>query len=145
MRYRPKWFYAQSAVVPYRLAPDSPHILLITSRRGTRWTVPKGVIDPGLTARESAAKEAFEEAGVRGEVERERLGAFEYEKWGGTCRVEVYPLHVREVLDVWPESRRRQRRWLPLEEAIEQIGWASLRPILRTLAERIRHQQSPDR
>ena len=90
-----------------------------------------------MTAEASAAKEAFEEAGIRGDVGSVRLGTFEYEKWGGTCHVEVFPLHVREVLDDWPESHRRQRRWLAVEEAIEVIGVEALRQLLRALADRL--------
>lgn len=140
MRLTPAWFYSQSAVIPYRLVGDSLEVLLITSRRGKRWTVPKGVIEPRMTAAASAAKEAFEEAGIRGDVGSVRLGAFEYEKWGGTCHVEVFPLHVREVLDVWPESHRRKRRWLAVDEAIDAIGVKALRQMLRVLADR-----GPDR
>jgi len=144
VRSRPKWFYAQSAVVPYRLVGGALQVLLITSRRGKRWTVPKGVVEPTMTPADSAAKEAFEEAGIRGELAKKPLGAFEYEKWGGTCLVEVYALHVREVLDEWPESDRRRRRWLDLATAMDEVGWVELRSILRALADRIGDSPSVD-
>lgn len=130
MRYRPNWFYTQSAVVPYRPAGDSVEVLLITSRGGKRWTIPKGVVERGMTAAASAAKEAYEEAGVRGDVGTSPLGSYEYEKWGGTCHVEVYPLHVREVLDPWPESHARRRRWLSVGEATAAVANDDLRRVL---------------
>ncbi|MGY9013745.1 MAG: hypothetical protein ACKVG9_00360 [Rhodospirillales bacterium] len=40
--------------------------MLITSIRMCRWTFPKGNVEPGLTARQDAEFEAFEEAGVMG-------------------------------------------------------------------------------
>jgi phosphohistidine phosphatase len=64
----PDWIYRQSAVIAYRRRPRGVEVLLITSRKGTRWVLPKGVVEPGLSPATSAAKEALEEAGVRGTV-----------------------------------------------------------------------------
>ena len=68
MRTRPDHYYRQSAVIPYRLREGRVEILLITSRKGKRWVVPKGILEPELTPAESAAKEAREEAGVSGRI-----------------------------------------------------------------------------
>jgi 8-oxo-dGTP pyrophosphatase MutT (NUDIX family) len=133
MRSRPRWFYAQSAVAPFRTSGDSLEVLLITSMRSRRWTIPKGVIEPGMTPAASAAKEAFEEAGVRGDVGAVSLGSYTYQKWGGTCAVQVFPMHVRELLDVWPESDARTRQWFTHDDAIASIGTDALRPILESL------------
>ena len=137
MKSRPQWFYVQSAVVPYRMAGGSAEVLLITSRGGRRWTIPKGVVERHMTAAASAAKEAYEEAGVRGDVDAASLGSYEYEKWGGTCAVEVYAMRVTEVLDDWPESRRR-RRWLSLDEAASALETDGPRRMLAALADRLR-------
>ena len=51
MTERPDWMYRQSAVVPYRAGADGLELLLITSRKGTRWVLPKGVVEPGMTQR----------------------------------------------------------------------------------------------
>ena len=142
MRYQPPWLYAQSAVVPYHLVGDLVEVLLITSRRAKRWTIPKGVIEPTLTPQASAAKEAYEEAGVRGLVGSASLGAFEYEKWGGTCRVEVFPLLVQDILETWPESDRRQRRWVTIESALELVRSEGVRDGVLALASRLRQGDS---
>jgi phosphohistidine phosphatase len=142
VRTRPRWFYVQSAVVPYRVAGGSTEVLLITTRGGRRWTVPKGVVEPRMTAAASAAKEAYEEAGVRGDVEAAPLGAYEYEKWGGTCTVEVYAMRVTEVLDAWPESHRR-RRWVPLDDAPDAVEADGVQRVLAALAERLRGDAEP--
>ena len=47
----------------------------------------KGIKDPGLSPRESAAKEALEEAGIEGEIADAALGSYTCEKWGATCTV----------------------------------------------------------
>jgi 8-oxo-dGTP pyrophosphatase MutT (NUDIX family) len=43
---------------------------LLVQTRGGRWIFPKGGVEPGLTHAESAALEAFEEAGVHGRMEK---------------------------------------------------------------------------
>ncbi len=136
MRRRPTWLYRQSAVIPYRNRDGSLEVLLITSRRGRRWGVPKGVVERDQLPAISAAREAEEEAGVRGVVDHVRLGSYTYEKWGGTCTVEVFPLLVTDVLDDWPESSRRRRQWLAIDDAMKIIALEELRTIVAFLAAR---------
>jgi phosphohistidine phosphatase len=76
----PVWMFRQSAVIPYRRGPNGLEVLLVTSRKGKRWVLPKGVVEPDLTPAVSAEKEAMEEAGVRGAVDDEPLGTYEYRK-----------------------------------------------------------------
>jgi phosphohistidine phosphatase len=121
MKRRPSWFYKQSAVVPYRVLEDEIEVLLITSRRGSRWIIPKGIIERGLTAAESAAREAYEEAGVIGTVAAIPLGEYEYEKWGGVCTVTVFAMKVHTTLEEWPEATTRQRRWLKVKTAVRAV------------------------
>ncbi len=121
--------FKQSAVVPYRLVKGEIEILLITTRKG-RWIIPKGIIEPGLSAAESAAKEALEEAGVVGQVDENELGKYSYEKWGGICQVRVFLLRVTKLLDTWEEQYFRQRKWLPLKEAIAEVDDEALQKIL---------------
>jgi phosphohistidine phosphatase len=139
MRTRPDHFYRQSSVIPYRrrLFTRRLEVCLITNRRGTRWILPKGVVEPGLSAAESAAKEAWEEAGLRGEVQEDELGRYRYRKWGDECEVSVYPMRVTETLRTWPESYRR-RRWLPLAQAATELAQAPLRELVRRLPPRAR-------
>lgn len=112
-------------------------MLLITSRRRKRWIVPKGLIEDGYSAEASAAKEAWEEAGVRGDVLRPALGTWTYAKWGGLCEVEVFPLEVRQCLDAWPEDDRA-RRWLPARLAARAVTSPDLAALLRCLRDRLR-------
>jgi 8-oxo-dGTP pyrophosphatase MutT (NUDIX family) len=87
-------------------------VLLITSRRRGRWIIPKGLIEPGMSPAESAAMEAFEEAGVRGRIGDQPIEEYSYKKWGGVCGVKVYLLEVDEVFDDWPEADIRRREWI---------------------------------
>ena len=133
IRY-PEWIYRQTAALPYRRGADGLQVLLVTSRSGRRWGLPKGVVDPGLTAPEMAAKEAWEEAGIEGRMGTKRLGRYRYKKWGGTCAVEVFPMAVSKEHDDWPEAGRRQREWCSVAEALDRIGRKKLRKIIRRFA-----------
>jgi 8-oxo-dGTP pyrophosphatase MutT (NUDIX family) len=131
----PDWFFHQSAVVPYRRRDGEIEVLLVTTVSGKRWIVPKGVIDPGETAPGSAAREAEEEAGVRGTVHPEVLGTYRDDKWGGTCTIRVFAMAVEEVLEDWPEKDLRRRRWRPLAKAAKRVGREDLAGIIRSLAD----------
>lgn len=125
----PAYYYRQSAVIPVRGEGESLRVLLISSRSRSRWIIPKGIVEPNLSPADSAAKEACEEAGIRGRVHPEPIGEYDYPKWGGTCVAEVYVMRVDEVLDRWLESFR-ERVWLTLDEAIERIQEEKLREIM---------------
>ena len=122
MKSRPPWYYKQSAVIPYRMNGESCEVLLITSRKKQNWILPKGIIEIGMSAEESASKEAMEEAGVVGLVGDELIGEYKYEKWGGLCRVKVFPLLVKKILEKWPEDNIRQRKWFAIDKAIKKLN-----------------------
>jgi len=56
------------AAVCYRVGGRGIEFLLVQTRGG-RWIFPKGGVERGLTRAQSAALEAFEEAGVHGRIE----------------------------------------------------------------------------
>ena len=127
--------YIQTGAVPYRIGSNGPEILLVTNNKGTKWAIPKGVHAPGYSARASAAKEAFEEAGILGKVEKEALGTYTQRKWGGVCTIRVFPMRVTEVLPEteWEESHRT-RRWVPAAKAASKIKRKGLRQIVARFA-----------
>ncbi|WFU92170.1 NUDIX hydrolase (plasmid) [Rhizobium sp. CC1099] len=110
-------------------------VLLVGSKRNGRWGVPKGHVDPGETSDTAAAREAFEEAGVSGSVERTVFGSFEYRKEGSlnTYRVTVHLLQVTELADTYPEKAIRKSRWFPIKSAARNASQPGLRTLLRQL------------
>ncbi len=122
LRPRPAYYYRQSAVIPFRRTAAGTQILIVGSSSGRHWTVPKGIVEPGLSAAASARIEAREEAGVEGTIGRNPLGSFTYEKWGATCDVTVYPMAVRKVLtgSGWEENHRT-RQWVSGPESINLL------------------------
>ncbi|MBW8880492.1 MAG: NUDIX hydrolase [Asticcacaulis sp.] len=131
----------QYAALPFRTVDGRVEILLVTSRESRRWIVPKGWPIRGLSGAQSAAREAFEEAGVVGDIGPDALGGFTYEKAlpdlrNVTCDVAVYALRVTEELDVWPEAAQRERRWMPWQEAARHVREDHLRELIIRFAGR---------
>ena len=107
----------QIGALPYVETERSSLVLLITTRGTGRWTIPKGWPKPGLSNAELAAREAYEEGGVEGEVSREPISSFIYTKrlhlfsWIHCC-VEVYHLKVDRQHLSWPEKASRRFMWV---------------------------------
>jgi 8-oxo-dGTP pyrophosphatase MutT (NUDIX family) len=100
--------------------------MLVTSRKTGRWVLPKGWPDGGESLAESAAREAFEEAGVKGVISQAEAGRYYYRKQmpsGVTwrCEVAVFPLEVEKEAAKWPERAKRKRKWLSPEEAARLV------------------------
>ena len=69
---------------PYRFNHQAAlEILLVTTRQSRQWIIPKGWPIKGLRPAKSAAREAFEEAGVRGRVGAKSIGLFSLQKDAG--------------------------------------------------------------
>ena len=125
---------AQYAALPYRFdAAGGLEILLVTSRSTGLWIIPKGWPADGLAPHLSAAKEAWEEAGVQGVAQPQPVGVFRHRKslTRRMLTVTVYPLEVREQLDRWPERLQRQRRWFTPADAAHAVAERALRRIIQ--------------
>src|SRR5688572_13073405 len=125
---------------------DGVEILLITSRNSKRWILPKGWLMEGLSAAESAAREAFEEAGVVGKIGGKTIGSYHYlkeRKYGGgvPCRVDVFALQVTAQMEEWPEKGAREIAWLPLEQAAVRVSEPGLRELLRNFSKTHKYKQ----
>lgn len=130
----------QYGVVPLRPGPDGGmEVLLITSRDTGRWVVPRGNPIAGKSPAESAAQEAYEEAGIVGPIEREAIGAYSYDKRRRLGRVvpatvHLFRMHVAEERDDWPEKGQRERRWFPAEAAAAAVQEDELAGLIRLAA-----------
>jgi 8-oxo-dGTP pyrophosphatase MutT (NUDIX family) len=127
----------QAAVIPYRPAGAAFEFCLITTMSSGRWSLPKGFIDPGESAIESAYKEALEEAGLHGVIDAETVGRYRYSKWGETFTVAVYLMEVTVTDDDWLECEVRQRRWATADEVLELIGDHPARGIFESAVSRL--------
>jgi 8-oxo-dGTP pyrophosphatase MutT (NUDIX family) len=130
----------QSGVLAYkRTKNDELRILLVSRKRSKDWGIPKGNVEPYLTFAESAAKEAFEEAGVLGRISPYPVGVFRARKRLPDSRsrriveVWIYLLEVAEALSDWPEKRERRIKWVSCEAAARQLR----EPVLAHLCHRL--------
>lgn len=110
-------------------------VLLITSRDTGRWVIPKGWPIQGLTPEGTAAREAWEEAGVEGVVNPACLGRFGYQKVMSEaaqvpCAVAVYSLRVDALNDRFPEMADRKRAWFRPVDAAELVHEAELASLI---------------
>lgn len=125
----------QFAALPYRVIEGRVEVLLVTSRETRRWVIPKGWPMRGKQPHQAAAREAFEEAGVKGEAASQPIGGFTYWKKLRRnrllCTVEVFPMTVSAELKVWPERRQRKRRWFSTFDAAEQVEEPGLAALIR--------------
>lgn len=129
----------QFAALPWRMGARGLEILLITSRETKRWVIPKGWPMKDRAAHQAAAQEAFEEAGVHGDVTSEPLGMFRYLKRlkgdkTQLCAVDVFPLQVIRILDQWPEQGERDREWVTPEEASRRVDEPELTALIEAFA-----------
>ena len=126
----------QAGAIPYRrLDGGGLEVCLVTASNGG-WTIPKGMIDPGHTARQMAEIEALEEAGVIGSAEEESVGFFNYEKFDRVYRVEVFAMPVDRVLDTWAEDDERERAWFPASDAANSARLPQMGDVIRLFIER---------
>jgi phosphohistidine phosphatase len=133
MKKKPDYFYDQSGVIPYRFKKKELQILLISTRSGKNWTIPKGIIEDRLEDSESAVKEAFEEAGLIGNLDETISWQFRFRKWGGICDVKLYPMFVEKELDDFPENKLREKKWLSVKEAVKLVKFEQVRDYILEL------------
>jgi 8-oxo-dGTP pyrophosphatase MutT (NUDIX family) len=115
----------QAAAICYRAGGAALEFLLVKTSSG-KWTFPKGRIEPALTASESAAREAWEEAGARGHIEDEHFAVYL-----DTKRTLGHDSNTREIIiaaflfevhsAVPPEELHRNPTWFAPEEARKRL------------------------
>jgi 8-oxo-dGTP pyrophosphatase MutT (NUDIX family) len=111
----------QVAAVCYRVRRLKVEFLLVRTRKG-RWTFPKGGVMAGLTYAQSAALEAFEEAGVHGRIEEAAFARYTLRRRGsashGSTSEDAIQAHLCEVLGLEdPQEPGRDPTWFSPEKA----------------------------
>ena len=104
------------------------------------WALPKGQIDPGESAVETAVREVQEETGLRVEPVQ-RLDDLRYVYMRDGRRIfkivsfwRMRPLGGR-IGEIAPAMRREvaEARWLPLDEAVSELAYAGERGLAKAL------------
>lgn len=129
----------QFGALPYRIVDGHLVVLLITSRGRGKWIFPKGGQMEGKTPWESAAHEAYEEAGVEGIIEQTPIGSYFLpvtDERPAPVEVKIFPMLVTNQRDDWKEQGQRYRHWAVLGEARRLITHEGLADVAAALAER---------
>jgi 8-oxo-dGTP pyrophosphatase MutT (NUDIX family) len=143
--------HRQYGAIPIRLGPrDQLEILLLTSRGTGRWVIPKGWPMRNRTPAGTAKREAYEEAGVKGQLwSRKAVGTYRYmkrdEKFTGEILVRVFILTVEEQKKDWPERGERRTRWFPVRAAATMVAEPGLAKLLRSVPAILVRQKTPPR
>ncbi|MBI1621207.1 NUDIX hydrolase [Aquamicrobium zhengzhouense] len=131
----------QYGVLPWRISNEGHlQILLITSMTSRRWIVPKGWPEKGQAPFMSAAIEAFEEAGVIGDIGPQILTEYRYfkELKDGSdlpCLVSLFGFQVRGTLTHWKDAGKRKRRWFNVSEAAKMVSEPELAEYFEALVD----------
>lgn len=145
LRRPPRQQYA-ALCYRFRKKQTQPEILVVTSRDTGRWIIPKGWPMEGKKAHSVAEQEAFEEAGVKGKVDKEPLGFYDYQKKLATgvntlCRVQVHLLEVSEMVKNFKEKGTRQQEWVSPEEAASRVNEPELKSLILAFGQKMAQTQ----
>jgi 8-oxo-dGTP pyrophosphatase MutT (NUDIX family) len=117
---------SQAAAVCYRVSRSSLEFLLVNTSSG-KWTFPKGRLNPSMSASQSAAQEAWEEAGARGLIAEKHFAfycdtkrALGHDANSAEIRIAAYLFKVQST--VLPEESGRNPRWFSARDAKRQLA-----------------------
>ncbi|KAF5750120.1 nudix hydrolase 17 mitochondrial-like [Tripterygium wilfordii] len=131
--------------IPYRFKScsdgsisDELEVLIITSQKGQGMMFPKGGWELDESVEEAASRESLEEAGVLGTVEC-GLGKWNFlsKSQGTFYEGYMFPLLVKEQLELWPEMNVRQRIWMTVDDAREACRHWWMKEALDILVDRV--------
>ena len=112
---------------------DNEELVLVTGRKSEQWILPKGNTAKRRSDREQAREEAYEEAGVQGNME---WRYFEFDIHGKVNKLRIYPMKITKMLNDFPEKDERKRMVTTFDEA-ERITKGNYSEIIRELRKQI--------
>lgn len=130
------WHRATPAAGVDTVVFDNAGRLLLAQRKDNQeWVLPGGIAEIGHTPAESAVKELWEEAGLRGRVLR-LLGVFDSRLWGSRTKVHMihFVFHVAcEEPRPAPGTEMLDARFFPLDTLPPNLNPGHNRRIVRCL------------
>jgi 8-oxo-dGTP pyrophosphatase MutT (NUDIX family) len=125
----------QAGAVAVRMRNGAAQVLVVRAKKNPAdWIFPKGHIEAGEAAPEAAVRELLEEGGVVGEA-ADLLGVSRFRAGDRQLKVSYYL--------VWYQTdgiahERREKQWLPLDEARKRVSFDDARGYLDKVAALVR-------
>ncbi len=122
--------------------PDSIEILLIQDSKG-RWTIPKGHIEEGETARKTAEREIREETGLQKMKVLDWLGKINF-RYRRADNLVLMTTEIFLVQGLGQTDKIRKEKWmtslawLPATEALEKIEYDDIGKLILLGLKKIR-------
>ncbi|XP_062223223.1 nudix hydrolase 12, mitochondrial-like isoform X2 [Phragmites australis] len=125
--------------------PAEVEVLMISTPNRTDMVFPKGGWEDDEDVYQAASREAMEEAGVKGIINRAALGHWVFKSKSsqnsnsprGACKGYIFVMEVTEELESWPEQATHSRRWVSPGEAYQLCRYDWMREALTALLERL--------
>lgn len=138
---RPVRIETSAGGVVYRIADGAPRFLLIRDPY-ENWGLPKGHVERGEAAEETALREVREETGIESLELREPLGTIDWFFREGPDLIHKYChffLMETETARTVPQLSEgiTDCTWLPLEEALSTLTYDNARTVLQLAGERV--------
>jgi len=111
----------------------SGKVVLVTSRKGESWILPKGNRAKKRSDRLQAKREAFEEAGLQGSLNCKHYDFNSFEK---SKNLRIFTMNVKKILNDFPEKNQRKRMVTTFDRAEKMVKGEYLE-IIRELRKRI--------
>lgn len=120
-------------VLPYRIRNEELEIVLVTTRGRKHWIFPKGQTNKRLKDSKVAQIEAFEEAGIIGDIETGNDREFYIRRGNRKIKIHVFPMKCKKVLIDWPECDQRERVVIRIDQGLKMIKGKTLRKCVKCL------------
>ena len=97
---------------------ETGKVVLVTSRKGESWILPKGNRAKKRSDRIQAKREAFEEAGLQGSLNYKH---YDFKSSENGKRIRIYSMRVKKILNSFPEKKERKRVVIPFDQAEKMV------------------------
>lgn len=130
--------------VVYKFENGKLKILLISTKEGKIWALPKGLIEKGERPEKTALREIKEETGISGKIVDE-IGETSYwfvmegEKYFKTVKYFLVQYTEGEITPQWEIN---SAEWFDPEEAMDKITFKTDREILKKALQKIYEQNT---